>query len=291
MRTIVPAIALACITSAPVCAQETRVMPADHISPAASMDDMDWLVGQWEGTGIGGNRATESWLPPTGDTMVGTFIQTGGNGGIQFTEHLYLVEHVGSLVLRLKHFNPDLTGWEERDDMLTFRLVDIEPCAAYFASLTLRCDGDDGLVAAVQIRSKDGAANELIFRFRRTGEPLVPSRCSDAVTTLDINDCLLAVFERADARRGEYLAAAIQQADGNAELTAQIEQSDAAFTAYRDAECGAVYTDWIEGSIRGAMSLSCRIAMTDRRTSTIWQNWLTQMDSTTPILPEPAPTR
>lgn len=97
--------------------------------------------------------------------MVGTFLQQGEDGEIQFTEHLYLMEEEGTLVLRLKHFNPDLTGWEEKDDMLSFRLVAIEPCAAYFHALTLRCaDADkpgEGLVAAVRMRS----GGELLFNF------------------------------------------------------------------------------------------------------------------------------
>lgn len=108
----------------------------------------------------------ESWLPPTGTVMVGTFVQQTGDGGIMFTEHLYLMEEEGTLVLRLKHFNADLTGWEEKDDMLNFRLVAMEACAAYFNALTLRCrDADkpgEGLVAAVRMQS--GA--ELLFNFR-----------------------------------------------------------------------------------------------------------------------------
>ena len=40
-------------------------------------------------------------------------------------------------------------------------------------------------------------------------------------------------------------------------------------------------------TIRNAMSLTCRIRLVDQRTHTIWQNWLTFMDSTPPILPEP----
>ena len=47
--------------------------------------------------------------------------------------------------------------------MLTFRLVAIEDCAAYFNALTLRCDGENGLVAAVRMQS----GGELFFRFER----------------------------------------------------------------------------------------------------------------------------
>lgn len=152
-------------------AQETRIGEEGYESPPADLTQMDWLVGQWTGEGIGGADAMESWLPPTGGTMVGTFVQeTVGEDGapaIMFTEHMYLMEEGGTIVLRLKHFNADLTGWEEKDGMLTFRLVAIEPCAAYFNALTLRCaDADEpgqGLVAAVRMQS----GGELLFRFTR----------------------------------------------------------------------------------------------------------------------------
>lgn len=155
----------ACVLTPSVHAQETRLGGEGFESPAARLDQMDWLVGQWSGEGIGGAPAMESWLPPTGDTMVGTFVQSTEEGGIRFTEHMYLMEEDGTLVLRLKHFNADLTGWEEKGDMLTFRLVAIEPCAAYFHALTLRCEDRDkpgvGLVAAVRMQS----GGELLFRF------------------------------------------------------------------------------------------------------------------------------
>lgn len=147
-------------------AQETRLGEEGFVSPPASLEQMDWLIGQWEGDGIGGAPAMESWLPPAGGTMVGTFVQESGEGAIMFSEILYLMEENGSLVLKLKHFNADLTSWEEKDEMLTFRLVAIEECAAYFNALTLRCADPDapgeGLVAAVRM---EGGA-ELLFNFR-----------------------------------------------------------------------------------------------------------------------------
>jgi len=292
MRLSVPALAMAVIAAAapPASAQETRIATPSHLPPVADLDQMDWLVGSWEGAGIGDNRAMESWLPATEGTMVGTFVQTTDTGAIMFTEHMYLMEENGSLVLRLKHFNADLTGWEAQDEMLTFRLVKIEPCAAYFQALTLRCDGPDGLVAAVRMSSDGDEINELLFRFTRAGmAPSLASSCSAAPTTVDLNECYAGLLAQADERRGQYLAAAIETESDRPELAAMLRQSDEAFTAYRDAECGAVLQDWIEGSIRGVMVLTCRINMTDRRTHTIWQNWLTHMDSTPPLLPEPEP--
>ncbi|WP_370190399.1 DUF6265 family protein [Qipengyuania sp.] len=157
----------AALLALPLWAQETRTAPDDHTPPAATLEEMGWLVGQWRGEGIGGAPAYESWLPPSGNTMVGTFVQQADGETLRFTEHMYLIEEGGTLALRLKHFNADLTGWEEKNDMLSFRLIAVEDCAAYFHALTLRCDGKDGLLAAVRMTREGKPAGELVFRFTR----------------------------------------------------------------------------------------------------------------------------
>jgi len=157
------------LVSPGLAAQETRDFADDAVSPPAGLEQVSWIQGRWQGPGIEGHAAVENWLPPTGNTMVGTFIQTDSAGDIMFTEHMYLMEEAGSLVLRLKHFNPDLTGWEEKDDTTSFPLRAITPCRADFRALTMRCDRADGLVVAVRIRNEDGSAGELVFRFTRAG--------------------------------------------------------------------------------------------------------------------------
>ena len=165
MRSVAFVLALA--LAAPLAAQETRVAPEGHVPPPASIEQAEWLVGDWVGTGIDGAEAAESWLPPSGGTMVGLFVQEKPDGALMFTEHIYMAEEEGSLVLKLKHFNPDLTGWEEKDGMVRFRLLSIEPCAAYFSSLTYRCEAEGGLLVAVRMKSEGDAVEELVFRFKR----------------------------------------------------------------------------------------------------------------------------
>ena len=291
--TALAAVALAGAAAAEETSIETRIGEKDFESPPATLDQMDWLVGQWVGEGIQGAPAMESWLPPTGGTMVGTFVQETTEGAIMFTEHLYLMQENGSLVLRLKHFNADLTGWEEKDGMLTFRLVAIEPCAAYFNALTLRCANPErpgeGLVAAVRMKSDKPEPQELLFRFERA-ERITSSYDCDG-TTYAINQCLAAVRDRAEQRQAEYLEAALGSADNNSALGDLIRESDIAFNLYRDRECASVYEQWKDGSIRNAMTLRCSIRLTDQRTHDIWQHWLTYQDSSEPILPEPGASR
>lgn len=277
-------------------ALETRHAAPDAAPPPATIYELHWLVGDWEGTGLQGQPAMETWSAPVGGTMVGTFIQTQADGSILFTELMYIRPVGESLEIAIKHFNPDLTGWEEKDETERFRLIAIEECAAYFHTLTIRCaDKDapgDGIVVAVRAGTDDaGKAKELVFRYGLAPVRRPAAFCPEALTTLDMNACYAGILAKADQRRQDYVSAAITRQASRRELVEKIKASEAAFVAYRDAECDAVLQDWIEGTIRGVMTLSCRIEMTDRRTHTIWQNWLTYSDRTPPVLPEPKPTR
>jgi len=113
--------------------------------------------------------------------------------------------------------------------------------------------------------------------------------CSDALTTLDMNECYGQALARAENRKGEYLAAALARNSDSEDLRDMIRSADKAFEAYREAECDAVFERWKDGTIRGVMTLSCNIALIDQRTHQIWETWLTYPDGTPPNLPEPKP--
>ena len=288
VRTI-PVLLLGSVLGSPLSAQETRVGEPGFVSPPATIADAAWLIGQWSGEGIAGAEAHESWLAPSGTTMVGTFVQETAEGGIMFTEHMYLMEQDGSLVVSLKHFNPDLSGWEEKGDMVTFRLLAAEPCALFFHALTYRCDADGGMVVAVRMKSDKAEVQELTFRFTRAPQARVTYDCDGS--TLKMNGCMADLLQQALRRKDQYLSAALERNSDRPELVALIQSSDTQFDSYRKQECEAVYEDFKDGTIRNIMSLSCSIGLVDERTRTIWQNWLTYGDSSPPILPEPQPTQ
>lgn len=117
------------------------------------------------------------------------------------------------------------------------------------------------------------------------------SGCGNAMSTPEINECMRAIYDRSDERRARYLAAALEQNAERAELVTSLEASAAAFVEYRKAECGAVYDSYGFGTLRTAAYLDCATRLTDQRTHVIWQNWLTYVDSTEAVLPEPEPTQ
>lgn len=108
-------------------------------------------------------------------------------------------------------------------------------------------------------------------------------------TTREVETCLANDLARADAELNRYYAAAVQRLtkEGQTLPLAELRASERAWITYRDAECDAVWEWWKEGSVRGTFATECRIELTQARTMSIWRNWLTYVDSTPPLLPDP----
>ncbi|WP_305857888.1 lysozyme inhibitor LprI family protein [Balneatrix alpica] len=111
--------------------------------------------------------------------------------------------------------------------------------------------------------------------------------CHNAITTMQINQCAGLELEHAQTQLSQYLQASLRHHGEDAELVQAIERSQRDWQAYMTAHCDAVYTQWREGTIRGLMTLSCQTELTKQRTHQLWAYFLTYMDSTPPVLPEP----
>lgn len=171
MRLIAAAILLFIALPATLAAQKpgltanTLAWDSAQARPAAVVADFGWLAGHWRGPGLGG-VAEEVWSAPEANSMMGMF-RLLKDDGVVFYELMSLQPDGGSVVLALKHFNADLTGWEERDEVRRFRLLRLTPDAAYFDGLTFRRIGADSVVVHVAIGQRDGTAREEDFRYTR----------------------------------------------------------------------------------------------------------------------------
>lgn len=149
-------------------------LPAQHIltlmegqrSPEAQPQDFAWLEGSWSAE-IWDGTADEVWLPLVADMMMGTFRFYSENT-MAFME-LFIIRREGqSVILQVKHFNPDLNGWEEKDESENFSLVYTEPHRAYFDGITYILRNPNTLDVYVLLESSDGTeAEEAVFHFTR----------------------------------------------------------------------------------------------------------------------------
>lgn len=124
-------------------------------SPPASIEDLAWLAGSWTGTAMGAPVA-ETYSAPLGGRITGHFVMADGKGGTAFTEIVDYVPVGRSIAYRVRHFNPDMTGWEDRTGKsVVFALVATEKDRWFFDGMTIERTGPDGLTMWVRIDGRD----------------------------------------------------------------------------------------------------------------------------------------
>jgi hypothetical protein len=129
--------------------------------PKAKIGDFGWIAGHWLGKGLNGD-AEEIWSPPLGNSMLGAF-RLVKDGKVVFQELCTIKEEDGSVVLKVKHFDADLKGREEKDEAQVFPLVKLSPAEACFDGITFRKKEDGSFEIFVLAHRKGSEPRELKF--------------------------------------------------------------------------------------------------------------------------------
>jgi len=137
--------------------------------PRLRLSDLSWLEGCWQGTGFG-KRVTECWMRAPDGRMTGMFQLIGDDGAQEMSEIFVLDEFEDGPAIRLKHFGPELIGWEARDDFVVFELRETGPDFARFDGLTYRLTAADRLVAELAV-TDNGAQRTVRLAFGRLFGP------------------------------------------------------------------------------------------------------------------------
>jgi len=94
------------------------------------LDDLAFICGHNRGE-QNGSIIDEHWSEVGGDTMIGMFRQIK-NGKAQLYEFLTIEQTATGPILRLRHFDPGLIGWEEKAQANSYPLVSWKPNEAIF---------------------------------------------------------------------------------------------------------------------------------------------------------------
>lgn len=137
-------------------------------SPAVSptpgefdINDYRWLAGSWTGDGFGG-ISEEIWAEPVDGTMMGMY-RHYKDGKIVFYEFLLLDENG----IRLKHFNPDITGWEEQEKYIEFEMISYSSEKIEMKGLTFERKSDSEMEIRLKMK-RNGEIHTEIFSMKRT---------------------------------------------------------------------------------------------------------------------------
>lgn len=159
-----------CLAATPAAAQtrvseHTYTLDSGAVRPKVPLAALAWMTGHWVDSSEAGFDE-EMWGEPRFGQMVGLYRMVQG-GKPRFSEHFMIVETDSTLALRLKHFRPDLVGWEHKDSSLTFPLVFADSTGVYFEALSYIRQGDTAMSVYVRMRQTDGSHSELGFEFKR----------------------------------------------------------------------------------------------------------------------------
>jgi hypothetical protein len=110
---------------------QTSVRTNLNLSPTSTtIDRLAWMAGSWSGH-VDDDPIDEHWSLPAGDVMMGMF-RWLKQGRLYLYELLAIEPEAEGLVLRLKHFDPGLNGWEEKGAAVAYPLVGLGDREAIF---------------------------------------------------------------------------------------------------------------------------------------------------------------
>jgi len=128
------------------------------------------MMGLWQADWNGG-MGEEHWSPPSGDSMVGTFHFVRDGKG-RFYELMLIEQTTHGPVLRLKHFNAGLIGWEDKTQVYSFPLIECRQGMAIFelenkkSRLTYSRTSKETLSVVLDEPSNDSKLHSENFKFR-----------------------------------------------------------------------------------------------------------------------------
>ena len=129
-----------------------------------NIQDSAWLAGHWIGDGFGGT-SEELWTKPVDGVMMGMFRLHDKDGKLVFYEFLTLDDKG----LTLKHFHPDLKGWETKDEVVTFNMVETPPGKIILKGLRFEKKSETEMHISLSLRRGDAIETE-VFHMKRVSQ-------------------------------------------------------------------------------------------------------------------------
>ncbi len=127
---------------------------------------ISWISGSWKGEAFGGSFE-EIWSEPSGNSMMGMFKLIKDDAIVFYEIMTISFDEEKGLSFQLKHFNADLTGWEEKKEVLVFPLVKITKTEVRFDGIRFKKISDTTMHVFVLNSEKDAAEKEIKFVFKK----------------------------------------------------------------------------------------------------------------------------
>ena len=151
-----------------------QTAPAAPARAAASVEQLAWIAGAWNGT-LGDRIIEQHWSKPLAGSIVAMY-RSVQQDKVTLYELLAIEQEGTGVVLRIKHFAPGagLAGREAKDQSIDHELISLEGRAAVFQGVdpasptrvTFRSPDANTLNITVE-RTRDGKTVATEFRYSR----------------------------------------------------------------------------------------------------------------------------
>lgn len=145
--------------------QNTLQSKEGQPSPKAEIALVSFIEGHWHGTAFGG-VTEEIWTPAVGGSMMFVFRHLVDDK-VTFYEIGHIRELDDSLIFELKHFGPNLHGWEEKDEVQQFKFIKAEGNRVYFDGFTFENVNANEINIYGLIGNDDGTQSEMVFNYKK----------------------------------------------------------------------------------------------------------------------------
>lgn len=142
-----------------------KLLGKDASGPPTTIADLAWLEGYWIGDMPEGPVEHLILGPKFG--QMPSFVRAVGPRGVIFYE-ISVFEQVGdSVTVRVKHFTPQLEGWEAQSASIDRPLVDRNETTLFFDGVTFSRTGQDSFTVYFLNRVGREERDTLVIPFRR----------------------------------------------------------------------------------------------------------------------------
>ena len=122
--------------------------------------------GIWHGD-VQGPKEGETFLLEGAHGQMGGFARGYDKNGLMFNEIITIMESEGSIEFRLKHFSPELHGWEPQNKPIRRPLIKITEDALYFDTVTYVKQDKDNYILYIRIPNKEGVMQVVAIPHKR----------------------------------------------------------------------------------------------------------------------------
>jgi uncharacterized protein YecT (DUF1311 family) len=111
--------------------------------------------------------------------------------------------------------------------------------------------------------------------------------CQDPANLVADQECMARELDKAERTMMRYFAAANTRASRGLDEPLDLAPAQAAWEGYRKQHCADVRRKWTGATHAARAQAMCEITLLSQRTHDLWAAYLTYVDRTPPVLPEP----